>query len=283
MNKEKTVSTVIPTFNREIYLKEAILSCLNQTIKHEVIVCNHGGTDGTDTMVKQFEGKIKYIKKTTNYGPHFCWLEGVLEARGEYINLLFDDDWIKPKFIEECIKYFDDKQVGFVFSESKIINDQTKKFLRQSKKILPNSGIYNIFFHESYFVQNLISPTSIIIRKKDMVDALYQGRLPLSRFEYKGVGPDKLMILICLLRYKKFGYVSEYLSVYRAHNNSITIDAISNEQKKQQFKKAYREVNLYYYSLKYGKYFSYLLYLGVFFEKVLYKLFFYLSKIAKKK
>jgi glycosyltransferase involved in cell wall biosynthesis len=106
MNKEKTISTVIPTFNREIYLKEAILSCLNQTIKNEIIVCNHGGTDGTDTMVKQFEGKIKYIKRNENYGPHFCWLEGILEAKGEYINLLFDDDWIKPKFIEECRPYY---------------------------------------------------------------------------------------------------------------------------------------------------------------------------------
>ena len=237
INKEITVSTVIPTFNREIYLKEAILSCLNQTIKHEIIVCNHGGTDGTDTMVKQFEGKIKYIKRTANHGPHFCWLEGILEASGEYINLLFDDDWIKPKFIEECVKYFDDKQVGFVFSESELIDDKTKKVFKQSKKILPNSGVYNIFRHESYFVQKLISPTSIIIIKKDMIDALYQGRLPLSRFEYKGVGPDKLMILICLLRYKKFGYVSEYLSVYRAHNNSITIDASSNKQKKNNSKK----------------------------------------------
>lgn len=181
MNKKKTISTVIPTFNRQIYLKEAILSCLNQTIKHEIIVCNHGGTDGTDTMVKQFEGKIKYIKRTANYGPHFCWLEGILEASGEYINLLFDDDWIKPKFIEECIKYFDDKHVGFVFSESELIDDQTKKVFRQSKKILPNSGVYNIFRHESYFVQKLISPTSIIIRKKIWLtlcfreDCLYLG------------------------------------------------------------------------------------------------------------
>jgi glycosyltransferase involved in cell wall biosynthesis len=282
MNKEKTISTVIPTFNREIYLKEAILSCLNQTIKNEIIVCNHGGTDGTDTMVKQFEGKIKYIKRNENYGPHFCWLEGILVASGEYINLLFDDDWIKPKFIEECIKYFDDKQVGFVFSESELIDDKTKKIFRQSKKILPNSGVYNIFRYESYFVQKLMSPTSIIIRKKDMIDALFQGRLPLSRFEYKGVGPDKLMILICLLRYKKFGYVSEYLSVYRAHNNSITIDASSNKQKKKQFKKAYREINMYYYTLKYAKYFWYLFYLRDFYGRVINKLF-NSSKTVEKK
>lgn len=268
MIEQKTISTVIPTFNREIYLKEAILSCLNQSIKHEIIVCNHGGTDGTDIMVKEFENKIKYIKNTKDYGPHFCWLQGVMEAKGEYINLLFDDDWIEPKFIEECMKYFADEDVGFVFSATKVFDDKSKKITQYLHKILPTSGVYNISKHESYFVQNLISPTSLIIRKKDMIDSLFQGKLPFAKFEYKGVGPDKLMIMMCMLRYKKFGYVSEYLSAYRSHENSITINGISDNQKEQNFRKAYREVNFYYYTLKYAKYFLYFIYIKDFSNRV---------------
>jgi glycosyltransferase involved in cell wall biosynthesis len=106
MNNYKLISTVIPTFNRELYLKKAIESCLAQSISHEIIVCNHGGTDGTDKMIKKFYGQIRYIKKDTNNGPHYCWLDGVLEAKGEFINLLFDDDWIERNYIEECMKYF---------------------------------------------------------------------------------------------------------------------------------------------------------------------------------
>lgn len=268
MIEKKTISTVIPTFNREIYLKEAILSCLNQSIKHEVIVCNHGGTDGTDIMVKEFEDKIKYIKNTKDYGPHFCWLQGVMEAKGEYINLLFDDDWIEPKFIEECMKCFTDDDVGFVFSATKVFDDKSNKITQYLHKILPISGVYNISNHESYFVENLISPTSLIIRKKDMIDSLFQGKLPLANFEYKGVGPDKLMIMMCMLRYKKFGYISEYLSVYRSHENSITINGISDNQKERNFRKAYREVNFYYYTLKYAKYFLYLIYIKDFSNRI---------------
>ncbi|MDA8801448.1 glycosyltransferase [Candidatus Pelagibacter bacterium] len=272
MIEQKTISTVIPTFNREIYLKEAILSCLNQSIKHEIIVCNHGGTDGTDIMVKKFEDKIKYIKNTKDYGPHFCWLQGVMEAKGEYINLLFDDDWIEPKFIEECMKYFADEDIGFVFSATKVFDDKSKKITQYLHKILPTSGVYNISKHEPYFVQNLISPTSLIIRKKDMIDSLFQGKLPFAKFEYKGVGPDKLMIMMCMLRYKKFGYVSEYLSAYRSHENSITIDGISDNQKEQNFRKAYREVNFYYYTLKYAKYFLYLVYIKDFCNRLINKI-----------
>jgi len=260
MSNHKIISTVIPTFNREVYLKETILSCLNQSIKHEIIVCNHGGTDGTDIMVKEFGDKIKYIKNTKDYGPHFCWLQGIMEAQGEYINLLFDDDWIEPRFIEECMKYIDDENIGFVFSATKLFDDKTKKITKYMHKILPASGVYNVSKHELYFVKNLISPTSFIIRKKDMIDSLFQGKLPFAKFEYKGVGPDKLMIMMCMLRYKKFGYVSEYLAAYRSHENSITIDAISNNQKEQNLSKAYREVNFYYYTLKYAKYFLYLVY-----------------------
>ena len=125
MTTKKTISTLIPTFNRKVFLKKTIESCLNQTINHEIIVCNHGGTDGTDEMISEFEGKIRYIKRNNDHGLHFCMLEGIMEAKGEYINLLYDDDWIEPKFIEECMKYFDDPDVGFVFSAANIYGNQT--------------------------------------------------------------------------------------------------------------------------------------------------------------
>ena len=127
MKVNNSVSTVIPTFNRELFLKKAIESCLEQTINHEIIVCNHGGADGTDEMVKQFHGKIKYIKKEVDNGPHYCWLDGIMEAKGDFINLLVDDDWIDPNYIEECMKYFDDSNVGFVFTQAKVYDDKHQK------------------------------------------------------------------------------------------------------------------------------------------------------------
>ena len=65
MKDLKTISTVIPTFNREVYLRKAIQSCLDQTINHEIIVCNHGGTDQTDEMIKDFEGKLNILRELT--------------------------------------------------------------------------------------------------------------------------------------------------------------------------------------------------------------------------
>ena len=258
MTKVKTISTLIPTFNRETYLKKAIQSCLNQTVDHEIIVCNHGGTDGTDKMISEFDGKIKYIKRNKDYGPHFCWLEGIMEASGEYINLLFDDDWIEPKFIEECMKHFENPDVGFVFSAANIYNESNKKIIASDQNnFLPRSGIYNTSKYEFFFLKYVVSPTSFIIKKKDMIDSIFQGKLPFSKYSYKGVGPDKWMILMCMLRYKKFGYVSESLSIYRSHAGSITVDSYTDDKRKYLIKKSYEDVVKYYYSLKYGRYFSF--------------------------
>lgn len=278
----KKVSTVIPTFNREVYLKKAIQSCLDQTYSHEIIVCNHGGTDGTDKMIQEFNGKIRYIKKEKNHGPHYCWLEGVMEASGEYINLLFDDDWIEPSYLEKTMKYFDNHDVGFVFSSANLFDDQSQKVLKIfHNEFLFKSGIYEVDRHESFFLGRLISPTALIIRKKDMIDALYVGNLPLSKNNYKGVGPDRLMTLLCMLRYSKFGYLSEALVYYRSHANSITVDSKSSSEKKNFFKLAYAEVDRYYYTLKWEKYsiFKWVKYPVLFYNKFFFYLRFFASRI----
>ena len=259
MKVNKSVSTVIPTFNRELFLKKAIESSLEQTINHEIIVCNHGGSDGTDEMVKQFHGKIKYIKKEVDNGPHYCWLDGVMEAKGEFINLLFDDDWIEPNFIEECMKHFDDPKVGFVFTQAKSYDDQYQKFkTTYNYEYLFKDGIYKVSKYELPLLTSLISPTAFIIRKKDMIDSLYNGKLPFAKYSYKGVGPDRFMYLLCMLRYSSFGFVNKPLVNYRNHINSITTDSHLDKNKSILLKKAYDEVDKYYYTIKYGKIFSFL-------------------------
>jgi len=257
MKQVKTISTVIPTFNRDKFLNKTIQSCLDQTLKQEIIICNHGSTDKTDEVVRHFGENIKYIKRNKDYGPHFCWLDGILAAEGEYINLLMDDDWLEKTYLEECMKYFDSTDVGFVFSAAKVYDDEKQQFMNSlHDKFITKSGIFKTSTYESYFLRYLISPTSIIIRKKDIIDSIFIGKLPFAKYSYKGVGPDKLMILLCLLRYKKFGYVAEKLSVYRSHKGSITIDSSLSKNKDFLLKKSYEEINKYYYTLKYGRYFS---------------------------
>jgi glycosyltransferase involved in cell wall biosynthesis len=251
----KNVSIVIPTFNRKLYLKKCIDSCLAQTYKSEIIISDHGSTDGTNTLLFEFKDKIKYLRREENLGPHYSWLDGIINAKGEYVHLLYDDDYIKPTFIEKCINLFTE-EVGFVFCPTEHYSEKDKKIINILYKDLGiDEGIYKTNKFENYFLNTLLTPSAAIFRKKDLIEAIYQGGLPLSKYHYKGVGPDKFASLLCLLRYKYFGYVKESLSVCNLHNGSISTDSQQDWKKRKQLKKSYEEVNNYYYILKFSKYF----------------------------
>ncbi|NIZ15473.1 glycosyltransferase family 2 protein [Phaeobacter sp. HF9A] len=246
----KTVSIVIPTFNRADMLPKAIESALAQTYPCEVIVVDHGSTDNTPEIVARYEDKVTYVRRERDFGPHFCWLEGVLHANGTYVHLQYDDDWIASNFIEKCISVMGD-DVGFAFTGAEVVDDQSgKQMMTQFLEWLPETGIFEAHQAEDRIVGSLISPGAALFRKQVLIDALYQGGLPLQKSEYHGVGPDIFASLLSMLRYPKIGFVKEPLASFRAHDGSITIDALKDQEKKTKIAAAYNEVRAYYVELK---------------------------------
>lgn len=247
----KKVSIVIPTHNRNNYLKKAIDSALAQTYKCEVVVCDHGSTDSTPDVARSYGNSIKYIRREKDCGIHFMWLDGVINASGDYIHLNFDDDWIAPTFIEETINLFND-DVAFVFSGGEVIYENGKnKELILVKDFFKN-GINSNKSIEKYLLRygNIISPGCCIYRKSDLIDNLFVGNIPGVNDTYKGVGPDLLFSLSPLLKYKFFGFVNKPLAFFRAHDNSITIDARKNPEKKKRIIHAYNDARVFYFKMK---------------------------------
>lgn len=246
----ETVSIVIPTFNRADLLPAAIDSSLKQTWPVEVIVSDHGSNDDTPKVAASYGDKITYIRRERDFGPHFCWLEGVLHATGNFVHLQYDDDWIANNFIEACMGMIDN-DTGFAFTVSDVLDGpgQPTK-IRQFADWQPSSGIYPVEALEQQIVSSLISPGAAVYRRQILIDALYQGRLPLQTNEYRGVGPDAFVSLLSMLRYPKIGYVREPLAFFRAHEGSITIDAHASAEKAKALQAAYVEVKRYYLEMK---------------------------------
>ncbi|MBO9408285.1 glycosyltransferase family 2 protein [Shimia sp. R9_1] len=246
----ETVSIVIPTFNRAAMLPKAIDSALAQTFPCEVIVVDHGATDKTPDVVAGYGDKVTYVRRERDFGPHFCWLEGILHANGTYVHLQYDDDWIADNFIEKCVSVMGD-DVGFAFSGAEVVDDKTgRQMMTQFLDWLPATGIFENHLAEDSIVASLISPGAALYRKQVLIDALYQGGLPLQTNEYHGVGPDIFVSLLSMLRYPKLGFVREPLASFRAHDGSITIDALKDAQKQREIAAAYNEVRAYYVELK---------------------------------
>jgi glycosyltransferase involved in cell wall biosynthesis len=93
----KTVSIIIPTYNRAQYIREAIDSVLNQDAKNlhlEIIVVDDGSTDNTGEVVSTYGNKVQYIRQP-NSGVGRARNNGIEHATGEWVAFLDSDDrWL---------------------------------------------------------------------------------------------------------------------------------------------------------------------------------------------
>lgn len=122
------VSVIIPTYNRAARISRAINSVLSQTFNdYEIIIVDDGSTDDTAQVLKQFNGKIKYIFQE-NQGSAVARNRGIQEARGEYIAFLDSDDfWVPEKLTEQVRILESHPKVGIVYSRMPIINEKGEK------------------------------------------------------------------------------------------------------------------------------------------------------------
>jgi teichuronic acid biosynthesis glycosyltransferase TuaG len=102
-----TFAVVIPVFNGERYIQNAIESCLAQTIPpNEIIVIDDGSTDNTATIITRINASnLLYIKNEKNAGPSFSRNTGMQVAKSGWIMFLDADDIFHERKIE-VIRFF---------------------------------------------------------------------------------------------------------------------------------------------------------------------------------
>lgn len=92
------VSTIIPAYNAEAYIRESIDSALVQTYdRQEIIVVNDGSTDGTAEILAEYGDQIRTLTQP-NSGRAAACNAGVQAATGQFIAFLDADDiWLARK------------------------------------------------------------------------------------------------------------------------------------------------------------------------------------------
>jgi len=104
-------SIIIPVYNVEQYLQDCLTSVVAQTNSDcEVICVNDGSTDGSLTILKEFQNRYNQITVITqqNKGLSGARNAGILAAKGDYLFFLDSDDWIEPN----ALKILAQKQRG---------------------------------------------------------------------------------------------------------------------------------------------------------------------------
>lgn len=105
------VSIIMPVYNAERYLIEAIESLLGQTFRDfELLVVNDVSEDGTEAIVRRYAAKdtrIRLLQNSKGKGVAGGINTGLENARGEYIARADGDDINRPNRLEKQVEYLD--------------------------------------------------------------------------------------------------------------------------------------------------------------------------------
>ena len=101
------VSVGIPTYNRRDMLKRAVESVLAQDYPDfEVVISDNASTDGTQALCEDLclrDGRVHYIRQSTNKGPIAKFNEVFRHSHGELFMYSDDDDWLDPSYLSQCV------------------------------------------------------------------------------------------------------------------------------------------------------------------------------------
>ncbi|MDR1370726.1 MAG: glycosyltransferase [Dysgonamonadaceae bacterium] len=138
MGQNIQLSVVMPVFNAEKYLREAIESILNQTFADfELIIINDGSTDESKNIILSYtDQRICYIENETNLGLIKTLNKGIKICKGKYIIRMDSDDICVPTRIEKQIRFMKKRpDVGLCGTWAYVIDDKgtiTGKIINQT-------------------------------------------------------------------------------------------------------------------------------------------------------
>lgn len=125
------ISVIVPVYNKEKYIANAIESVLRQPFKNiEIILINDGATDGSSIICKKYANEyenIKYIEQT-NKGASCARNLGMAHAKGKYIMFLdADDQWV-PNVFDRYMEQILQTDVDIVMCSSYLSNIDRNRF-----------------------------------------------------------------------------------------------------------------------------------------------------------
>ena len=147
------ISVIIPVYNGEKYLEEAIESLLNQKYEPlEIIVIDDGSTDTTATIAKSYGTALRYFYQE-NAGPARALNFGISEANGVFLGFIDADDlWVKQKIKRLLTPMLENPKISAVVGELQrfwIDQHQTRHFLEKERASSLLAGLFKRELFES--------------------------------------------------------------------------------------------------------------------------------------
>lgn len=203
------ISVIMPAYNAEAYIKEAIDSILGQTFRDfELIVLNDCSRDGTEKMILSYsDSRVVYLKNEQNLGVAGTLNRGLDCARGEYVARMDADDIALPNRLERQVAFLDTHPDVIACGSNAVLfgevpAESSTDMPLNDRDIRLRLALSNPFVH----------PT-MLIRKEALQDIRYD-----SSFE----GREDYRMWMVMSGMGKLENLPEPLLRYRLHKGQVT-------------------------------------------------------------
>ena len=228
----KLISIIIIVYNtKEEYLRRALESVLNQTIRDiEIILVNDGSDKNTTDICKEYSTKDKRIKliNQSNMGESVARNVGIENSTTEYITFLDSDDWLEPNMCEDLIKYINEINADFdIIVFNSFVNINKKQY---KNEFYCKNGLLNKNDIEDLQLQNIEKGISKYYPSKVNVSVVWSkvyNKNFIIENNLKFIPnvvrmPDAIFNMYALEKAEKIYVLNKYLYHYRINRYSIT-------------------------------------------------------------
>ena len=207
------ISVIIPAYNAEKTIEEAVRSVLAQDYENlELIVIDDGSSDKTEEILERLseqDPRIRFIRNEANIGALKTRLKGVRAAFGKWIAFLDSDDlWRKDKLSKQ-VRVQEETACHLVFSGTGYID-------RDGKTLPWELHVPSEVTYHKLLKQNVISNSSVLILKD-----FFLKYTPVSEDGYD-MHEDFACWLLLLKNGHKACAINEPLVTYRVSGDSMT-------------------------------------------------------------
>lgn len=179
---KKSISVIVPVFNRKELVGMAIESLLRQTVRDEmeVVVIDDGSTDGTAEVLKKYASDtVRIFANGCNEGIVASRNRGLREAQGDYIAMLDSDDWAVASRLEKqrnfLEKYTDHGAVG---SWINVVDGRGCRHGISRFETDANEIACALLFH------NVVNGSTVMLRREALPSGGYDPTFPVAE-EYR--------------------------------------------------------------------------------------------------
>jgi glycosyltransferase involved in cell wall biosynthesis len=212
------ISIVIPCYNAEQWIADAIQSALSQTYSPiEVIVVDDGSSDSSQEIIESYNGDV-VLEFLDHGGAPRARDKGWKLARGEFIHFLDADDVLFPACVNRKVELAMVSGADIVYSGVFFYDIQANAGIYEPQSPPGNSAVETV----AHIIAKTLVTSQLLVRRTSL-----EAIGGFDETLLKGQEHDLLFRLAC--RGAKFAYLPEALSLNRIAHNPNSITAVTSK------------------------------------------------------